>query len=91
MSTSTNNTPAAKLNAKLAVGIVTFSYRKKDGSIRYAVGTTVSDLMPADKAPKNSTAPTDTATNQRYYDFISKDWRTVTKADIIRIATTVVK
>lgn len=91
MSKPATNTPAAKLNAKLATGIVTFTYRKANGEIRYAVGTTIGDLMPADKAPKTSGTPTDTATTQRYYDFISKDWRTVKKDEIIRIATTVVK
>lgn len=92
MSTATSTkTPAGKLNAKLAAGIVTFSYKKKDGSVRYAVGTTVSSLMPADKAPKTAGTATDTPTTQRYYDFMSQDWRTVTKTEVMRIHATVVK
>lgn len=83
-----SNTLPAKLNEKLQSGIVTFSFKKANGEVRYAVGTTCNDLMPADKVASGAT---DTPTLQKYYDFIKKDWRSVKKDEIIRIATTVIK
>jgi len=43
---------------KLSTGVWRFSYYKKDGSIREAVGTLCMDLIPEDKRPKSlSSAP----------------------------------
>ena len=56
--------------AKLRTGTYRFSYLKKDGSIREAVGTLNLDLIPAEHHPKSgmeqvALAPTNTF---RYYD-----------------------
>ena len=41
----------------LATEIVTFYYRKKNGKLRKAVGTTCLDYVPNDFQPKGPTAP----------------------------------
>jgi hypothetical protein len=72
---------------KLSTGIWRFSYLKKDGSIREAVGTLCMDLIPEDKRPKgiNSEAlnSTEGALNRAepaagvfpYYDLDAAAWR----------------
>ena len=52
----------------LATEIVTFYYRKKNGKLRKAVGTTCLDLVPTDFLP---------AGYVNYYDFTVCGWRTV--------------
>ena len=55
----------------LSNGIYRFSYFKKDGGIREAVGTLDPSLIPDDFAPKSGMDP-DTlapASSFRYYDF----------------------
>ena len=71
----------------LASGVYRFSYFKKDGSIREAVGTLCMDLIPEDKRPKgiNSEALNGTggALNRAepaagvfpYYDLDAGAWR----------------
>ena len=73
--------------AKLSAGVWRFSYLKKDGTIREAVGTLCMDLIPEDKRPKgiNSEALNDTggALNRAepaagvfpYYDLDAGGWR----------------
>ena len=66
--------------------ILTFYYRKKNGTLRKAVGTTCLDYVPTDKLPKNLT-PTlskgEGVAQQRpegyvnYYDFTVCGWRTL--------------
>lgn len=54
-------------------GKVKFSYSKKDGSVRDAVGTLVIDIMGEENAPKGGYAsPVNTI---RYYDLNSNGWR----------------
>ena len=72
---------------KLSTGVWRFSYLKKDGSIREAVGTLCMDLIPEDKRPKgiNSEALNGTggALNRAepaagtfpYYDLDAAAWR----------------
>ena len=63
-----------ELKEKLHAGVVEFSYKKKDGSIRTAKGTLNSDFIPEEHVPKNAgyEAP---AGVQRYYDLNSEGWR----------------
>ena len=72
---------------KLSIGVWRFSYLKKDGTIREAVGTLCMDLIPEDKRPKgiNSEALNGTggALNRAepaagvfpYYDLDAAAWR----------------
>ena len=75
----------------LATEIVTFYYRKKNGKLRKAVGTTCLDYVPNDFQPKGPTAPLPEgscpdglrggrvrpAGYVNYYDFTVCGWRTV--------------
>ena len=61
----------------LATEIVTFYYRKKNGKLRKAVGTTCLDLIPTDFLPKGVGAPVRPAGYVNYYDFTVCGWRTV--------------
>ena len=65
--------------AKLASGIYRFSYFKKDGGIREAVGTLNFDLIPEEHHPKSlSAARSDSSENYStfaYYDLTVPGWR----------------
>jgi len=55
-------------------GTVEFKYKKKDGSIRDAIGTLNIDIMGNENAPIGSGYNV-SDTNVRYYDLNSKGWR----------------
>jgi len=65
--------------AKLRSGKYRFSYFKKDGSIREAVGTLNFDLIPAEHLPKSlSAAQNDSSESPAtfcYYDLSVPGWR----------------
>ena len=65
----------------LNVTIVTFHYRKKDRSLRKAIGTTCLDLIPTDSLPKGIGAPAPKG-QVRYYDFTVSGWRTLRLAHV---------
>ena len=56
-------------------GIVTFSYWKKDGSIREARGTLCPSLIPEDKMPKGLQNSAISYQTFRYFDLDRNDWR----------------
>ena len=62
---------------KLRSGIYRFSYFKKDGGIREAVGTLDPALIPDDILPKSGMDPDALApaSTFRYYDLIAGGWR----------------
>lgn len=63
-----------ELKKKLHEGVVEFSYRKKDGSIRTAKGTLNDGYIPEEHLPKgDSYVSPDNV--QRYYDLNSEGWR----------------
>ena len=69
-------------------GIVTFSFWKKDGSIREAKGTTHPLLIPLDKRPKG----TDKMVHGKwsmvnYYDLDRNDWRSFNITHFIGFVT----
>ena len=69
-------------------GVVTFSFWKKDGSIREAKGTTHPLLIPLDKRPKG----TDKMVNGKwsmvnYYDLDRNDWRSFNITHFIGFVT----
>ena len=63
--------------AKLRTGIYLFSYFKKDGDIREAVGTLDPALIPDDILPKSGMDPEalTPASTFRYYDLYANGWR----------------
>ena len=62
---------------KLRSGIYRFSYFKKEGSIREAVGTLDPALIPDDFAPKSGMDPEALApvSTFSYYDLVAGGWR----------------
>lgn len=64
---------------KLSSGIYRFSYFKKDGGIREAVGTLNLDLIPAEHHPKSLSAARSDSSEEystfRYYDLEAGGWR----------------
>ena len=61
--------------------VVTFHYRKKNRSLRKAIGTTCLDLIPTDSLPKGIGAPAPKG-QVRYYDFTVSGWRTLRLAHV---------
>lgn len=77
-----------RLRKALSDGIVTFSFYKKDGSIREARATLHPTLIPADKMPKaNSQEPK--ANGQKpiaaiaFFDLDKQEWRSFSIANFI--------
>ena len=60
----------------LQTNIVTFHYRKKNGQLRKAVGTTCLDFVPTDMLPKGIGTERP-AGYVNYYDFTVQGWRTL--------------
>ena len=67
-----------RFNEWLLNGIITFSFFKKDGSIREAVGTKNLRIIPKDKWPKTNKALTGQTTNYQcitFFDLDKQEWR----------------
>ncbi len=79
-----------KLENKLKTGVVCFTFRKKDGTIRYAAGTQDLSIVPVEKHPKK-TGNLGTATNISFYDFNKMSFRSLVRANVVRINSTVTK
>ena len=80
----TNTNTETVLRDRLAAGTVQFTFRKIDGTMRPATGTTVLDLIPADHRPKGMVKPrnTDTIT---FYDLEKMAWRSCRSKEVISI------
>lgn len=63
-----------ELRAKLEAGVERFSFRKKDGSIRNALGTRNLILIPKDQMPKHLF---DQTSAMVYWDLEAKGYRSV--------------
>ena len=61
--------------------VVTFHYRKKDRSLRKAIGTTCLDLIPTDSLPKGIGCKRPEG-YVNYYDFTVNGWRTLRLAHV---------
>jgi len=89
---------AEDLKKKLYTGIVTFTFQKKDGTKRIAVGTTKMELIPEEFRPKEKEkevvvteevekfSPT-----QTYFDMEKNAWRSLQKEKLLSIETYVQK
>ena len=64
-----------QLRAWMQTGSVTFSYWKKDGSIREAHGTLNMNLIPTDKHPKANANANANASIFPYFDLDRQAWR----------------
>lgn len=89
MSKTSKLTNDQKLETKLGSGICAFTYRKSDGTVRYAAGTTDMSLIPAANQPK--TPFVTGAKNIAYYDFIKQNVRSLKRDSVIGIRTTITK
>lgn len=73
-----------ELKKKLHEGPVKFSYKKKDGSIREALGTLKLDIIPEEHHPKNNdSAGYNVVMFTRYYDLNSAGWRSFRNDSLI--------
>ena len=69
---------AEQLKQKLAGPIpVRFTFTKKDGQVRHAIGTRYIDNIPGGAAPTGSRKESTTAVS--YYDYTVQAWRSLTK------------
>ena len=76
------------LREKLAKGIVTFSFWKKDHSIREAKGTLHPLLIPADKTPKgNDQSPITNYQSIPFFDLDKGEWRSFSVTHFIGFVT----
>lgn len=71
-----------KLRAKMLTGSVKFSYLKKDGTIRVAVGTLASNMLPEIKGTGSATVKS----NQCYFDTEKQSFRSFIKINLLEIA-----
>ena len=76
------------LQERMKEGYVQFEYKKKNGEVRKALGTTSIGLVPVDKHPKND--PTfekifygHMSTEQKYFDYDVMDWRAFVKINLL--------
>ena len=71
-------------------GVVTFSFWKKDGSIREAKGTTHPLFIPLDKKPTSDSSLKGRAINYgtiNFYDLEKQDWRSFNITNFIGFVT----
>ena len=68
-------------------GVVTFSFWKKDGSIREAKGTTHPVLIPLDKRPKGEKAVSSQYSAISFFDLDKQDWRSFSITNFIGFVT----
>jgi hypothetical protein len=77
---------AEQLRMKLQSPVpVRFTFTKKDGQIRHAIGTRYIDNIPGSAAPTGSRAESKTAIN--YYDYTVQGWRSISKDTEIYVDT----
>ena len=63
------------LRSRLREGVVEFTFRKADGSLRKAVGTTDLATIPTGSHPKGTGNPSDKSV--RFFDLEKSEWRSV--------------
>lgn len=73
------------LRSRLASGSVQFTFRKIDGTMRPATGTTVLELIPADHRPKGIIIKPRNEDIVTYYDLERMAWRSCRSAEVVSI------
>jgi hypothetical protein len=66
---------AEVLRARLRAGVVQFAFKKVDGTLRTAVGTTNLATIPTEHHPKGTGNPSDRSV--RFFDIEKREWRSV--------------
>ena len=72
-----------RLRTWMSTDAVSFSYWKKDGSIREARGTLNPALIPEDKRPKGASDGTHSPVSFCYFDLDKNEWRSFTLDNFI--------
>ncbi|MFW9951015.1 MAG: SH3 beta-barrel fold-containing protein [Candidatus Thorarchaeota archaeon] len=72
-----------ELRQRLNSGTVTFAFKKLDGNLRTAVGTTSIETIPVDHHPKGGTSSDKVVV---YFDLQKGEWRSVSVTREIFIA-----
>ena len=90
-----------RLKKELHEGVVTFTFKKKDGSERIAVGTTKIELVPEEFRPKEKEVkeikegeePVEQKVSvvQTYFDMEKNAWRSLQKEKLVSIVSSVQK
>lgn len=75
---------ANTLREKLTEGMTQFAFRKKDGSLRLAFGTTNLSLIPVQWHPKGLRESGENVV--RYFDIQRSRWRSVSSSEPIYLA-----
>lgn len=82
---------ATELKKKLQEGWVTFTFKKKDGTQRIAIGTTKLDLIPEGRKPvekesiEGQSSESKEGAVQVYYDIEKNAWRSFQKASLLSV------
>jgi hypothetical protein len=63
------------LRARLRSGVVQFAFKKLDGTLRTAVGTTNLATIPTEHHPKGTGNPSERSV--RFFDIEKREWRSV--------------
>ncbi|CAB4175026.1 WYL domain containing protein [uncultured Caudovirales phage] len=63
------------LRSRLREGVVQFAFKKVDGTLRTAVGTTNLATIPTESHPKGTGNPSDKSV--RFFDIEKREWRSV--------------
>ena len=66
---------AIELKRKLRSGVVQFAFKKLDGTLRTAVGTTDLTTIPIESHPKGTGITSDKSV--RFFDIEKREWRSV--------------
>lgn len=75
---------ATELTAKLNEGTVQFAFKKLDGNLRTAVGTTSLESIPLENHPSGEGTTSDVSV--RYFDLGKNEWRSVSSSTEIFLA-----
>lgn len=81
------NPDISKLKESFKKGVVTFQYRKKDGTIRTAKGTTNKSIITCNYTPKGGNGPS-TYGYTSYWDVDKNDWRCFNENFLVGIIST---
>lgn len=74
----------AEFKVKLAEGVISFGFTKKDGSFRKALGTRNLNLIPAEDVPVLAGGPEKT-NSIPFWDLEKKAWRSVSVDSIVEV------
>ena len=78
-----NMTTATNIVEQLNEGATDFQFRKIDGTVRTARGTTKLDLIPADQRPSGEITNPETSAVVTFYDLNAKGWRSFRRDSVI--------